>query len=74
MQDWHYNHTFGAITLHGANAGPNRGIVYYNGSPLCDDGEPATGLWDTYDATVVCKMLGFTRATASYRDSAMYLQ
>ena len=53
------------ITLEGHNAGPNRGTVYYQGRPLCDDDSHNKMAWDINEATVICKMLGFSRATAA---------
>ena len=59
IHDWHNM----GITLEGSNAGPDRGMVYYQGRPLCDDDSRNNYRWDITDATVICKMLGFSRAT-----------
>ena len=60
------------ITLGGSNAGPDRGHVFYQGRPLCDDDSDNTSAWDIDDAHVVCKMLGFSRATTFSRDRCDY--
>ena len=57
------------ITLEGATAGPDRGMVYYQGRPLCDDDRYNANTWSINDANVVCKMLGFSRATKEYHDT-----
>ena len=62
----------GNLTLEGFTAGPDRGMVYYQGRPLCDDGAETTGMWDLKDATVVCRTLGFSRATKEYSDACEF--
>merc|ERR1712110_1384882 len=57
------------ITLEGSNAGPDRGMVYYQGRPLCDDANGEANVWDIEDANVICRMLGFSKATKEYSDS-----
>jgi hypothetical protein len=67
IHDWHRSLMHG-ITLRGSNAGPDRGYVYYLGRPICSDAAEKGDVWDIKDAHVVCKMLGFSRATQSYYD------
>ena len=62
-------HVHPDITLGGSHAGANRGTVYYQGRPLCDVDSNYRNSWDINDATVICKMLGFSRATAAPRYS-----
>ena len=57
----------GGITLEGSNRDRNQGLVYYKGRPICDDSHDI-GHWDINDASVVCKMFGFSRATKSHRN------
>merc|ERR550532_862044 len=57
------------LTLEGSTAGPDRGAVYFQGRPICDDDHIPANVWDINDATVVCKMLGFNTATKSHHDS-----
>ena len=64
LHDWHNTHM--AITLEGSNAGPDRGHVYYQGRPLCNDGKETTEMWDLDDGHVVCRMLGYNKATKVY--------
>ena len=59
---WDNRHAHPNLALGGSNAGPDRGMVYYNGRPLCDINRE----WDLDDATVVCRMLGFSKATKYY--------
>jgi len=54
------------LTLEGSNVGPDRGMVYYNGLPLCADDSQNHYTWDLDDATVVCRMLGFSKAAQYY--------
>ena len=65
-------HTHPNLTLEGSDAGPERGMVYYNGRPLCDDDIDNADSWDLNDATVVCKMLGFSKATKEYHNGCHY--
>ena len=58
--------------MEGSNAGPDRGHVYYNGRPLCDDAGSGGVGWDIDDAHVICKMLGFSRATNAYNDACPF--
>ena len=44
-------------------------MVFYNGLPLCDDNSFGDGVWDLDDATVVCRMLGFSKAAKEYNDN-----
>ena len=55
--------------MEGSDAGPDRGYVYFNGRPLCDDDDDNKSSWGSVDGNVVCKMLGFSRATRTYKDS-----
>ena len=64
---WHSSH-MGKVSLEGSNARPNGGYVYYNGRPVCDDDHNGSDSWDLNDATVVCKMLGFSNVTEHYSD------
>ena len=57
------------LSLVGSNASPDRGMVFYNGLPLCDDNSFGDGVWDLDDATVVCRMLGFSKAAKEYNDN-----
>ena len=57
--------------MEGSNSRHDRGYVYYNGRPLCDDAVGGSG-WDINDAHVICKMLGFSRATNAYNDACPY--
>merc|ERR1719153_1283665 len=69
---WDNWYTHPNLTLEGSNAGPNRGTVYLNGRPLCDDdinSRDGNSVWDLDDATVVCRMLGFSKATKEYHDN-----
>ena len=66
LHDWYNTHT---LTLEGSDAGPDRGMVFYNGRPLCSDNSDNSGVWDLDDATVVCRMLGFSKATKEYHNS-----
>ena len=59
----------GGITLEHSNAGPNRGYVYYNGQPICGEN---SNFWTSENANVVCRMLGYTKATAHACDSCRY--
>ena len=70
--------------MEGSNAGPDRGHVYYQGRPLCDDDSAvratsasasdydSTNAWDIDDAHVICKMMGFSKATNSYHDACPF--
>merc|ERR1712037_692677 len=61
------------ITLEGSDAGPGRGMVYYQGRPLCDDDSAGTNhVWDMEDAQVICRMLGFSKATKEHHDSCVF--
>ena len=64
---WHSSH-MGKVSLEGSNARPNGGYVYYNGRPVCDDDHNGSDSWDLNNATVVCKMLGFSNVTEHYSD------
>jgi len=63
---WDNWYTHPNLTLEGSNAGPDRGMVYLNGRPLCDEDSGNHEVWDLDDATVVCRMLGFSKAKKSY--------
>ena len=67
LHEWLDKNKIG-FTLEGSNAGPDRGMVYYNSRPLCSEDIGGTTTWDLDDATVVCRMLGFSKATKSYQD------
>ena len=70
-----FGHSFsshGLITLEGSDAGPDRGYVYYNGRPLCDDNSAGYSVWDIQDAHVICRMLGFARAANSFRQTCNF--
>merc|ERR1712037_594267 len=71
LHDWHWDH-MREITLEGSDAGPNRGMVYYQGLPLCDDAIGESGVWDIEDANVICRMLGYTKATNYYHDTCAF--
>merc|ERR1712037_289990 len=60
------------ITLEGSSAGPDRGMVYYQGRPLCGDDSDNRDSWDMEDAQVICRMLGFSKATKFYRESCAF--
>ena len=60
MRDWHIAH--GTIRLEGFTADPARGIVHYNGRPLCSENRFNEDVWDNKAANVICKMMGFTGA------------
>merc|ERR1712037_529545 len=72
LHDWHWDHTSEQITLRGSSAGPDRGMVYYQGRPLCDDASDEHNVWDMEDAQVICRMLGFSKATKSYHDNDVF--
>ena len=65
-------HNLGGITLHGSKSGADRGIVYFQGSPLCDDDSKGRSIWSHKDARVICKMLGFSNARKWHRDNCHY--
>ena len=45
-------------------AGPNRGNVYYMGQPICEDKDAGGSCtWNIEAAHLVCRFLGFSRAT-----------
>ena len=67
LRDWHSKHS-GGITLHGSKSGPNRGTVYFQGRPICGDRSGGGLSWNIEVATVVCKMLGYGRATKAPHD------
>merc|ERR1712037_621672 len=70
---WHditYAPLNNGITLEGSTAGPDRGMVYYQGRPLCDEDSAGTDVWDMEDAHVICRMLGFSKATNSHQNNA----
>ena len=73
MRSWHWSAN-SPISLRGATARPDRGHVFYNGRPLCNAGNGTNdpGTWDINEANVVCKMLGFSRATKYYRRSCPF--
>merc|ERR1712037_890202 len=62
------------ITLEGSSAGPDRGQVFYKGRPLCnaDGTNNDPGSWDMNNAQVVCKMLGFAKATNYYKRTCQF--
>ena len=66
------NFISGDITLEGANAGVDRGHVYFNGRPLCAEGGNRTTTWDINASNVVCKMLGFSGASTFTTDGCTY--
>lgn len=62
------------ISLRGATAGPGRGQVFLNGRPLCNAaaGNNAPGTWDINAANVVCRMLGFPKASKSFARTCQF--
>ena len=70
---WHW-HGETEISLHGASSGPDRGQVFYKGRPLCNvagtNNDP--GSWNIDAANVVCRMLGFVRATDAYKRKCQF--
>ena len=67
IHHWVWEHT--QVTLRGSNAGPDRGNVYYQGRPLCSEDKDTHNVWDISDANVICRMLGYTKATNAPHDS-----
>ena len=49
----------------GPDASSGRGHVYYNGRPLCAEGDGGRETWDINASNVVCRMLGFSSATTT---------
>ena len=70
---WHW-HGETEISLRGASSGPDRGQVFYKGRPLCNvagtNNDP--GSWNIDAANVVCRMLGFVRATDAYKRKCQF--
>jgi len=60
------------VTLEGSSSSHDRGQVYLNGRPLCDDGIEQGAMWDINDAKVICRMLGFSTATKEYSDKCPF--
>ena len=56
----------GSIRLKGGSKSSGRVEIFYNGQwgTICDDA------WDMNDAIVICRQLGFPRASAAYRRSS----
>ena len=46
----------------------DRGYVYYEGSPICAEDSTGGTTWNINAARVICRMLGFSRATEFYED------
>ena len=69
---WDNRHTHPNLTLGGGQAGADQGYVYYNGLPLCAYDKTGRLVWSKEDANVVCKMLGFSAATAFPYDSCYF--
>ena len=64
-----YINVFLGVSLEGTNAGPDRGMVFYNGLPICDDDINTANVWDLDNGKVVCRMLGYSRATEVFHNS-----
>ena len=58
--------------MEGSNARHDRGHVYHQGRPICSEDSTGSDVWDIDDAHVVCKTLGFARATTFSRDRCDY--
>ena len=59
--------------MEGSNARHDRGHVFYQGRPICAEAaSPGGTTWDINAAHVVCKMLGFSKATKFSQDRCDY--
>merc|ERR1712037_292776 len=73
LQYWHWAHNIGnGITLEGSTAGPDRGMVYYQGRPLCAEDASDSTTWNIQAAKVICRMLGYSGASQFSEDTCPY--